>query len=333
MILNKDRVRVIAHQWRYLALSIAMIAALTLLLILSRGGKITAQQGANNSDEHFLIGMVRQVAEGIPRQLNSGGSPPIPNLEFKDFAGKTGEPMWQKFDGFVVQRLTTTRVEVGDFHVNIIGDKATIDFLGTIYFKESDRGEEKSTADRYTVEMVKANGEWQALPPPPPPPQRTPPPKPADSAQNEDAAPTLPPQSGQMTVESGRTLKSLRGHKDGNSVIALLREAAYDDIRHNTSFFVRVHDAQYFVGDLESEKRKRAGETADVKRLGYAIKKFEFDDLRVSGNESWAFATFLGRVYFQANGQDSTAQYRYTVNFINWYGQWKISAIHASRKQ
>lgn len=63
-----------------------------------------------------------------------------------------------------------------------------------------------------------------------------------------------------------------------------------------------------------------------------ANKKFEFDDLRISGFDGGAFATFLGTVYFQTDGVDLTVQYRYTINFIERNGELKIAADHLSRK-
>src|SRR5215475_2211618 len=182
MILSKDRARMVAHQWRYLALSVAMITAVSLLLIPGRAGKIAAQPADANDDKQILIGMVRQVAAGIPRQINFGGPSPNPHLDFKDFVRATGESMGLTFDNFVHQNLTVTRVEVGDFqlgfnagaieseggHLKISDDStARIDFLSTIYLKDSVQGEEKSVADRYRVEMVKVNGQWHSVPPPP----------------------------------------------------------------------------------------------------------------------------------------------------------------------
>jgi beta-lactamase regulating signal transducer with metallopeptidase domain/biopolymer transport protein ExbD len=191
MILNKDRMRVLAHHRRYLVLFIGMIAAVSVLLISSRAGKIGAQPAIIKSDEQILIAMVRQVAEGIPRQIYLGAPSPNPYLKFKDFAGDPGEDMWRKFDAFVRQNLTVTRVDVDDFHVKINGAEATVDFLGTIYFKDPVRGEENSVTDRYAVEMVKANGQWQAVPLPPPPPP--PPPRPVDGAQTDDPPPPPDP--------------------------------------------------------------------------------------------------------------------------------------------
>jgi beta-lactamase regulating signal transducer with metallopeptidase domain/biopolymer transport protein ExbD len=190
MILNKDRIRALKHHWRYLVFFVAMIAAVSALLISSRASKIAAQPAIINDDEQILIAMVRQVAEGIPRQIYSGGPSPNPYLKFKDFAGDPGDNMWWKFDILAHQNLIVTRVDVGDFHVKINGAEATVGLLGTIYFKDPVRGEENSVANRYTVEMVNTNGLWQAAPPPPPPP---PPPKPVDGVQNNDPPPPPPP--------------------------------------------------------------------------------------------------------------------------------------------
>jgi beta-lactamase regulating signal transducer with metallopeptidase domain len=344
MILNNDRMRVLAYQWRYMVLSAAMIAAASLLLISSGAGKIAAQP-VINSDQQILIAMVRQVAEGIPRQIYLGGPSPNPNLEFKDFAGAPGEDMWRMFDGFVRQNLTVTKVEVGDFQIKFTarsvevdnshakhdnGATATVDFLGTIYFKDPVRGEEKSVANRYTVEMVKAHGQWMAVPPPPPPP---PPPKTVDGVQDDappPPSPPPPPPSKMMTVAVGQELKPIVGR--GESVFDLLREAADANIRRDTSFFERVLDEDYIETGPNGETLNKAQAIAEVKRLDLTIKKFEFDDLSVSGNNHSAFATFLGTVYFQANGQDSTAQFRYTVNFIKQDGQLKIAAVHMTQK-
>jgi beta-lactamase regulating signal transducer with metallopeptidase domain/biopolymer transport protein ExbD len=90
MILSKDRARMVAHQWRYLILSGAMITAISALLISSGAGQIAAQP-ISKSDEQT-------------------------------------------------------------------------------HFNNSDRGEEKNYAERFTVEMIKVNEQRRDVPPPPPPP-------------------------------------------------------------------------------------------------------------------------------------------------------------------
>jgi hypothetical protein len=132
-----------------------------------------------------------------------------------------------------------------------------------------------------------------------------------------------------MTVAAGQEFKPVVG--DGG-MFDLLREAADASIRRDTSFFERVLDEDYRETGPNGETLNKAQAIAEVKRLDLTMKKFEFDDLSVSGNNHSAFATFLGTVYFQANGQDSTAQYRYTVNFIRRDGQWKIAAIQMTQK-
>ena len=136
-----------------------------------------------------------------------------------------------------------------------------------------------------------------------------------------------------MTVEAGKPIAPLRWHQGKDSVFALLREAVQANINHDAAFFERVLDDDYISTGPSGETLNKAQAIADVKRLDYSVKKFEFDDLRVSGNGDMVFATFLGTVYFQANGQDSTVQYRYTINFIEKDGQLKIVADHISRKQ
>jgi len=137
--------------------------------------------------------------------------------------------------------------------------------------------------------------EDQEPPPPPPPP---------------------PPSPLEMTVESDKEFAPLRWQRDSDSVFALLREIAYASMRRDTEFFERVLDDDYVGVGPDGEVRNKAEQIAEVKRPDFTIRKFEFDDLRVSGNEDVSFATFLATVHYQVNGQDSTAQYRYTVNFI-----------------
>jgi ketosteroid isomerase-like protein len=151
--------------------------------------------------------------------------------------------------------------------------------------------------------------------------------------KDQPPPPPPPPPSQEMAVETGKPFKSLRWHQDKNSVFALLREAVDANIRRDTSFFERVLDEDYIETGPNGQTFNKAQAIADIKRMDYTISKFEFDDLSVYGGDQMAFATFLGTVYFQANGQDSTIQYRYTVNFIERDGKLKVAAIHMSRKQ
>jgi beta-lactamase regulating signal transducer with metallopeptidase domain len=331
MIMNKDRLRVFRHQWRYLVLSGAMIAVLSVLLISSRAGKIAAQPATNNDDKQILIGMVRQVAEGIPRQINFGGPSPNPYIDFKDFVGATGESMGRKFDGFARQNWIVTRVEVDDFQIGVAADSvesngahvkfsdnstARLDFLGTVYLKDSAGGEERSAAEQYTVTMVKVSGQWRAVPPPPPPP----PPKPKGGVRNDDPPPPPPPPPAQERGEE-------------QILLALIQEAANANIARDTSVFERLLADDYIGTGPNGEVTNKAQDIAEVKRQDLTITKAEIDDFRARVDGNSAVANFLGTVFFTANGEDSTVQYRYTCSFIKRNGRWQIIAIHMSRKQ
>jgi beta-lactamase regulating signal transducer with metallopeptidase domain len=325
MILNKDRARMIAHQWRYLLLSAAMIAAVSFLLISSHTGKIAAQQSIS-SDHPILTAMVRQVAEGIPRQINVGGPSPIPNLDFKDFVGANGESMGRTFDGFARQNLSVTRVAVDNFQVEVSAEivemdgvhvkfsgavTARVDFLGTIYFKDPVRGEERSAAERYTVSMVKVNGQWHSVPPPPPPP-----PRPADGVKNDDPPPPPPPPPRWQTEEQ--------------TLLALIEEAAHSNITRDTSVLERLLADDYIGTGPDGRVTNKAQDVAEVKRQDITYTKFEIDDFRARIDGNSAVTNFLGTVFFKAQGEDSSAQFRYTCSFVKRNGRWLILAIHMS---
>ncbi|MBO0859599.1 MAG: hypothetical protein J2P21_14155, partial [Chloracidobacterium sp.] len=196
MILNRGRMRVFAHQWRYMFLFGAMIAAVSVLLISSRQSKIAAQSTINNDDGQEMIAMVRQMADRIAGDPGEDMSRKLDDFFGQIQSNETGEEIFQKLDDFAQQKFIVTRVEVDDFQVNpdgpgsyvkyTDGAKATVNFLSTIYLKNPFSREEKSIADRCAIEMVKAQGEWMAVPPPPPPP---PPPQ----RHSKDVPPPPPP--------------------------------------------------------------------------------------------------------------------------------------------
>jgi uncharacterized protein YchJ len=221
--------------------------------------------------------------------------------------------MWPKFDGFARQNLTVTRVDVDDFHVKINGAEAIVGFLGRIYFKDPFRGEENSVADRYVVEMVKANGQWQAVPLPPPPP----PPRPADGVQNDDPPPPPPPQ--ERTEEQ--------------TLHALLREYANANINRDTSVVERLLADDYIGTGANGHVLNKAQVIAEVKSEDMTITKVEIDDFRARIDGNSAVTNFLTTIFFKVNNEDGSAQYRTTCAFVKRDGRWLFLASHNSRKQ
>jgi beta-lactamase regulating signal transducer with metallopeptidase domain len=350
MIMNRDRARVIARQWRYLIPPVALIAAVTWLLLPARLTKPgLAQQGAGDLNElvaryaedskNFddLVEMaltspdleIRQKAvlrlyiiEGsgtsaaLAEVYKKSNDPAIKRMVIRCFC-RRGEseqlatiaqteqsPEFRQMANEAIKRLkeNTVRLEFID------GEKLKMVELNGNVELISDQVKEAVGDQEIEVKKAPLSVRYMQDEMPPPPP---------------------PPPSKMMTVAVGQELKPVVG--DGG-MFDLLREAADASIRRDTSFFERVLDEDFRETGPNGETLNKAQAIAEVKRLDLTIKKFEFDDLNVSGNNHSAFATFLGTVYFQANGQDSTAQFRYTVNFIRRDGQWKIAAIQMTQK-
>jgi beta-lactamase regulating signal transducer with metallopeptidase domain len=328
MIMNKDRVRVIARQWKYLIAPFGLIALVAWMLIPTGSAKPGMAQPQANTTEHKLelvksLGDNKAYDDLIEMALRN------PDAELRRLAAirLTELEGDGSTDAMVELYNQTDDPEVKQMVIETLARISEIEPLTKIAL--SDPSVELRERALYRIKWLKENSDsrdiklWNApklqeqldklqdQPPPPPPP---------------------PPPSSEMTVYFGKPLTPLRWQREKDSVFALLREAADANMRHDTSFFERVLDEDYIGIGPDGETRTRAEEIAAVKRLDYAIKKFEFDDLRVSGAERMAFATFLGTVYYEANGQDSTMQFRYTMNFIERNGQLKIVAIHVSRK-
>jgi beta-lactamase regulating signal transducer with metallopeptidase domain len=329
MILNEDRARVIAQQWRYLILPAALIAIVAWMLI---PGRLT-RPGLAQPQPDNLAGKLRLVKSlGDSKAFNDLIEMALrnPDEELRRLAAVRLTELEGdgSTDAMVELYNKSDDPEVKTMVIDTLGRISEIEPLTKIALSDPTPEYRRYALER--IKWLKETSEskdvkaWDApglqdqlnklsdAPPPPPPP---------------------PPLPGEMTVEAGKALMQLRWHKDGDSVFALLREAASANMRHDTAFFERVLDDDFVGIGPDGEARNKAETIAEVKRLDREVKKFEFDNLSVSGNEQMAFATFLATVYFQTNGQESTAQFRYTVNFIRNDGHLKIAAIHVTQKQ
>jgi hypothetical protein len=154
-----------------------------------------------------------------------------------------------------------------------------------------------------------------------------------DETPLEEFPPPPPPPQIDMTVEADKEFTPLRWHENGKSAFALMRQAIYAYMRRDTSFFDEFLDENYIGTGLDGETRNKAQEIEEIKSHGHEIKKVEFDNFRASGNPAGGFCISLLTVHFRSNGQDSTAQYRCTVNSIIRQEKRKIVSFHISRKQ
>jgi len=350
MILNKDRKRVFVGKWKYLILPATLIAMLAWMLLparLARPG--LAQQASVDLNE--LVARYAEDSRNFDDLVETALTNPDPGtrqnavlrLYMVDGSGtaaaladvykKSNDPA---IKGMVIrcfgqrretEQLATIAQTERSPEFRQMANEAIKDLKENTVELKLLRGEARKLLEAITViddQGKDADGSQeielkkdplivsiaQGRQPPPPPP---------------------PPPSEAMTVVAGQELKPIVDAR-GESVFDLLREAADANIRRDTSFFERALDEDFRETLPNGETLNKAQVIGALKRLDLAIKKIEFDDLSVSGDERPAFATFLGTVYFQANGQDSTAQFRCTVNFIRRDGQLKIAAIQMTQK-
>ena len=342
MILNKDRKRVFVGKWKYLILPATLIAMLAWMLLparLARPG--LAQQASVDLNE--LVARYAEDSRNFDDLVETALTNPDPGtrqnavlrLYMVDGSGtaaalaevykKSNDPAIKRMvircfgqrretDQLAMIAQTEHSPEFRQMANEAIKDLKVDAFVmdpPSGYFMVID-GKLRDVSGSPEVKVKKAPlivSLAQGIPPPYPP----------------------PPPSDAMTVAAGQELKPIVDARE-NSVYDLLREAADANIRRDTSFFQRVLVDDFRETLPNGETLNKAQVIGALKRLDMAIKKVEFDDLSVSGDEHSSFATFLGTVYFQVNGQDSTAQFRCTVNFIKRDGQLKIAAIQMTQK-
>src|SRR5262245_51090311 len=314
MILNKDRGRIVAKQWRYLVLSAALIAVIAWLLIpgrLTKSGLAQQQPGDRTGklklvkslgDRKAFDDLIEMALRNPDAEMRRLAAIQLMGLEgdgsteaMFDLYNKSNDP---EVKAMVIDTLgRISEIEpLTKIALNDPSSEFRLRALQRIkWLKETSDSEDIKAWDVSGLQDQLNQLEDQEPPPPPPPP---------------------PPSPLEMTVESDKEFAPLRWQRDSDSVFALLREIAYASMRRDTEFFERGLDDDFVGVGPDAVTRHKAEQIAEVKRPDFTIKKFEFDDLRVSGNDDVSFATFLATVHYQANGQDLTAQYRYTVNFI-----------------
>ncbi len=190
MILNPDRIRVVTRQWRYLILPVALIVAVSFLLVPSRAaqssllpdnrnqsiietvrnlaGDITNEKGRSVEkrpaktatpaikDEQVLIAMVQKVIDGIPER-NYGDA----NLGVSDFINTASVPMTLMLAEFKGHDFEIRKVIADDFEVLLHEGWATVTFNATIRAQNLATGKDaREFPIRYAVRMKNENGLW-----------------------------------------------------------------------------------------------------------------------------------------------------------------------------
>jgi beta-lactamase regulating signal transducer with metallopeptidase domain len=331
MILNNDRTRVVARQWRFLLLTAGLIAFVVWLLI----------PGSN-----LKSGLAQ-------RQAEKGASKPVDTLPPKAQAVKDiGER--QGYDGLVQTALTDSELGrdalsrlvffdrdkntgalvklyqlssdpiVKEIIIHSLGRRVEVEPLTAIAqadpsleFRQLASSALKWLQEGGGSDEIKLRDE-SALrarrddPPPPPPP---PPPSKASLAVSTDAEPQP------------------RSDKAGaRSVFALIREVVYAQLRRDPAVLERILADDYIGTDSTGAVYDRAQEIAAGRGFDYAARRFEFDNYSAGGDGEISITQVLGSVYSQAGGQP-IAQYRYTITLGKRQGQMKVVAIHMSPRR
>jgi beta-lactamase regulating signal transducer with metallopeptidase domain len=338
MILNKDRVRVLARQWKYLILPLALIAVVAWVLLparLTKPGLAQRVTGEPPKDIGESLAVYMEDGKNFDDLVELALTSPAPETRKKavwrlivmEGPGSTSAmvKLYERSDDLDLKALVIDSLAwrgAIDPLMKIASSDSSPEFRRQALYrikwlKETSENPEVKSQD-ITALQDQLNG-LSDEPPAPPPPPLPPPPPPAPS---------------EMIVDADKALTPLRWH-DGNSVFSLLREVARARMRHDTSFLERALDEEYVETGPNGEtlNKQQAIAAAGASIQGHRARKFEFDNLSVSGNEQIAFATFLGTVYFESNGQESVEQYRYTVNFVERDGQFKIAALQMTRKE
>src|SRR5215510_14250263 len=332
MILNNDRTRVVARQWRFLLLTAGLIAFVVWLLIpesnLKSGmAQRQAEKGASKPVD-TLPPKAQAVKDIGDRQGYDGlvqtaltdpelGRDALSRLVFFDRDKNTGAlvKLFRLSSDPIVKEMVIhslgRRVEVEPLTAIAQADLSP-EFrqLASSVLKWLQEGDGANEIKRCEESALRARLSRRDVPSPPLPP---PPPPKASLAVSTDAEPQ--PRSDQA----------------GNqSVFALIREVAYAQLRRDPAILERILADDYIGTDSTGDVYDRAQEIAAGRGFDYTARRFEFDYCGIGEDEEISIAGVHGSVYSQAGGQP-IAQYRYTITLGKRQGQMKVVAIHMSR--
>src|SRR5262245_26982062 len=331
MILNNDRTRVVARQWRFLLLTAGLIAVAVWLLIPASNLKSglaqrQAEKGASKpvdtlppkaqavkdiGDSQGYDGLV-QTALTDPEL----GRDALSRLVFFDRDKNTGAlvKLYQLSSDPIVKEIVIhslgRRVEVEPLTAIAQADPSP-EFrqLASSVLKWLQEGDGANEIKRREELNLQARLSRRDDPPPPPPPSN------ASMAVSTDAEPQ--PRSDQTSTGVG---------------FALIREVIYAQLRRDPAVLERILADDYIGTDSTGAVYDRAQEIAAGRGFDHGAKRFEFDYCGIGEDEEISIAGVHGSVYSQAGGQP-IAQYRYTITLGKRQGQMKVVAIHMSRTQ
>ena len=334
MILNNDRTRVVARQWRFLLLTAGLIAFVVWLLIPGSNLKSGLAQRQAERGASKPVDTLPPKAQAVKDIVDSQGYDGLVQTVLTD--PELGRDALSRLVFFDRDKNTGALVKlyrrssdpiVKEIIIHGLGRRVEVEPLTAI--AQTDQSPEFRQLASSVLKWLQESGGSDEIkrredlnlqarlsrrddPPPPPPP---PPPSKASMAVLTDAEPQ--PRSDQA----------------GNQpVFALIREVVYAQLRRDPAVLERILADDYIGTDSAGAVYDRAQEIAAGRGFDYAARRFEFDYYGIGGDEEISLAGVLGSVYSQAGGQP-IAQYRYTITIGRRQGQMKVVAIHMSRTQ
>jgi len=332
MILNNDRTRVVARQWRYLLLTAGLIAFVIWLLIpesnLKSGlAQRQAEKGASKPVD-TLPPKAQAVKDIGDRQGYDGlvqtaltdpelGREALSRLVFFDRDKNTGALV-------KLYRLSSDPI-VKEIIIHSLGRRVEVEPLTAI--AQADPSPEFRRLASSTLKWLQESGgsdeiklrEESAL-------------RARLSRRNDDPPPPPPPSKASMAVSTDAEPQPRSDQARNGVGFALIREVVYAQLRRDPAVLERILADDYMGTDSTGAVYDRTQEIAAGRGFDYAARRFEFDNYGAGGDGEISITQVLGSVYSQAGGQP-IAQYRYNITLGRRQGQMKVVAIHTSRKQ
>jgi uncharacterized protein DUF4440 len=331
MILNNDRMRAVPRQWKYLLLTVGLIASVAWMLIPENNLKPgLAQRKAEKNALQPVDTLpakaqaVKDIGErrgydGLVRTVLSNpelSGEALSRLVFFDRDKNTGAmvKLYQQSSDPVVKEIIIhslgRRVDIEPLKA-IAQTEASPEFRqlasSVLKWLQEDGGDAEIRGREELARQARLS--HRDDPPPPPPPSK------ASMAVSSDAEPQP---------------RSDRAHSGVG--FALLREVVYAQLRRDPAILDRILADDYIGTDSTGAVYDKAQEMAAARGFDYAARRFEFEECGIGGDGEIAIAGVVGAVYSQAGGEP-IAKYRYKIALGRRQGQMKVVAIHMSPKQ
>jgi beta-lactamase regulating signal transducer with metallopeptidase domain len=332
MILNNDRTRVVARQWRFLLLTAGLIAFVVWLLIPGSNLKSGLAQRQAEKSASKPVDTLPPKAQAVKDIGDSQGYDGLVQTALTD--PELGRDALSRLVFFDRDKNTSALVKlyrqssdpiVKEIIIHSLGRRVEVEPLSAI--AQADQSPEFRRLASSVIKWLQESGgsdeiklrEDSAL-------------RARLSRQDDDPPPPPPPSKASMAVSTDAEPQPRSDQAGKQPVFALIREVVYAQLRRDPAVLERILADDYIGTDSTGAVYDRAQEIAAGRGFDYAARRFEFDNYGAGGDGEISITQVLGSVYSQSGGQP-IAQYRYTITLGKRQGQMKVVAIHMSPRR